>query len=90
MVNSKSVVDSLNLMLFSVRGSLSESEVSTIQEYIDVGEWKLAIETLCTFLYEKNISVSRQSYRLIEKAGESLGIDIDTWKILELPEQSEN
>ncbi|MBD2311134.1 MafI family immunity protein [Desertifilum sp. FACHB-1129] len=83
MIDSKSVVDALNSALLSVCESLTESQIATIKEYIYVGEWGLALETLCSFLYEEDVNISHKSYKLIEQAGERLTIDNNTWKILE-------
>ncbi|MEP0873681.1 MafI family immunity protein [Trichocoleus desertorum AS-A10] len=83
MIDSNSVVIALNSALLSVSSTLTKNQIEAVQEYIYVGEWGLALETLCSFLYEKDAEISQESYRLIEEVGIDLRIDSNIWKILE-------
>ncbi len=82
--DSKLVTNMLNLALPSVNVSLTESQHKYIQKFIYVSEWELALEMLCTFLYEEDdTKIDKKSYELIEEIGNILNMDSKTWQILE-------
>lgn len=53
-----------------------------INEFIEVGEWGLALETTCDLLYEYEISITAETYQLIQKIGHFLQLDSNVWEDL--------
>jgi hypothetical protein len=82
--DEESVTNMLDLALLSVKASLTDRQHEFIQEFIYFSEWELALETLCTYLYEEDdIKIDKKSYELIEEIGNILKMDSKTWQILE-------
>lgn len=52
---------------------LPEDDIANVQSLIDVGEWLVAFETLCTQIYEFEISLIPERIRDLEALGEALG-----------------
>jgi hypothetical protein len=47
-----------------------------------VGEWAVALENLCTQLYEYDIRVPIDSVKLMEEIGREVGVEERYWNIL--------
>ncbi len=67
-------VEPLRKVLATVRGTLPDEDVSNIGQLIDVGEWALAVEILCTQLYEYDIDVELETIQRIAAVGERLEV----------------
>ena len=52
---------------------LTSEDVSNVESLIQVGEWLIAFETLCTQIYEWEISLSAELVRDLEDLGSALG-----------------
>jgi hypothetical protein len=52
---------------------LTPDDISNVQSLIDVGEWLVAFETLCTQVYEWEISLEPAVIRDLEGLGTALG-----------------
>lgn len=52
---------------------LTPDDISNVQSLIDVGEWLVAFETLCTQIYEWEISLEPDVIRDLEGLGTALG-----------------
>lgn len=75
-VNSHIVIkNKLNETLSSVAEVLSESQRENISMDIDAGEWELALESLCGFLYKKKSPITLKTYRLLEEIESSPEFD---------------
>ena len=53
--------------------SLTSADVTNVESLIHVGEWLIAFETLCTQIYEREISLSADLVRDLEDLGAALG-----------------
>ena len=63
-------------LMVTSRGTLSESELQEVREFVDANEFNLALETLCGFLIDRNRDVSRDLYIRIHAIHERLdGVD---------------
>ena len=63
-------------LIASSRGTLTESELREVEEFIEGEEFHLALETLCGFLLDQNRRVSPDLYVRIHSLGERLdGVD---------------
>ncbi len=49
-------------LILSSRGTLSDSEIREIQEFIDGREFNLALETFCGFLIDRNRRVAQELF----------------------------
>jgi xanthine dehydrogenase molybdopterin-binding subunit B len=52
---------------------LPSEDIDNVQSMIEVGEWLLAFETLCTQIYEWQISLSPAVIRDLQELGSVLG-----------------
>jgi hypothetical protein len=55
-----------------------------ILEFIDVGEWGLALETIYDYLDENEIPVSRKAQNLIEKLAIQMKLEERDWHSLQI------
>ena len=63
-------------LIVSSRGTLSESELRDVQEFVEARDFDLALETLCGFLIDRNRRVTPELYLRIHMLGEQLeGVD---------------
>lgn len=53
---------------------LTAEDISNVQSLIDVGEWAVAFETLCTQIYEWEIGLESEVIRDLESLGAALGV----------------
>ncbi|MDX2974579.1 MafI family immunity protein [Kribbella solani] len=53
---------------------LTPEDIANVQALIDVGEWAVAFETLCTQIYEWEISLRAAAIRDLEDLGSALGV----------------
>jgi hypothetical protein len=52
---------------------LTPDDISNVQSLIDVGEWLVAFETLCTQIYEWEVGLEPDVIRDLEGLGTALG-----------------
>lgn len=64
------------------REFLSNTDVFYLSEFVDVGEFDLAFETLCTQLYEYEISLSDETVDRLAAIGTGLELDPRLWEDL--------
>ncbi|WP_156186625.1 MafI family immunity protein [Cellulomonas sp. A375-1] len=55
-------------------GGLPASDVDSIAVLINAGEWRLALETLCTQTYEYDVEVSEEQRALLGRLGRVLDV----------------
>jgi len=58
---------------------LPAADVAAIWEFVDVAGLGLAFETLCTQLYEYEISVDAEAIRRLTQLGEYFGLNPRLW-----------
>lgn len=57
----------------------SEGEVAEILHFIDVGEYGLALETLCDIILEEKKSIDAHTYHQIEELGRQMKMESPVW-----------
>ena len=63
-------------LIVSSRGALSDSELRDVQEFVEAREFRLAMETLCGFLVDRNRRVPTDLFIRIHSLCERLdGMD---------------
>ncbi|NEQ42448.1 MAG: MafI family immunity protein [Leptolyngbya sp. SIOISBB] len=62
---------------------MTSGQRETVNEFIDVGEWGLAVETVSDFLYEYEIPISSETYQLIKIVSQELRLKDSVWGDLE-------
>lgn len=60
----------------------TESEMKEVQEFIDVGEYGVALETLCSIIDEENKVISKEVYDLIAQLGTSMEMGTESWEFI--------
>jgi len=72
----------LNEALALVSGVLSQDQVEDIRSYIYAGEWGLALEFVCSMLYEDELPLPARAYELLQEVGNTMHLESKTWEVL--------
>ena len=68
--------------LNNLKNVLPDTGFEDINEYMEVGEYKLAMEVLCNMIFEYNILISKKNYMNIMGLCKNLCIDGKYWEPL--------
>ena len=61
---------------------LGEEEKGEVTQFVDAGEYGVALETLCDILVEKECTVSQSVLREIEDLGLAMEMVSDCWRLI--------
>ena len=67
--------------------SLSESEIAEVREFVDVGEYGLALETRVDIHHEENKAITPSAVALVHRL--ALTMSVDTAPLLQLLPQGD-
>lgn len=81
-MNIKDLENELIALTSSISDELSASDSSNILEFIAVGEFPIALETLCTQIYEYEIPINEAFYEKVEFIGGQMNLPPTTWLML--------
>ena len=56
---------------------LTAGDIDQIMVLIDAGELQLALDTLCTQIFEYDVEITRTQRHALERLGSSLGVPVD-------------
>ncbi|MGB3265735.1 MAG: MafI family immunity protein [Microcoleus sp.] len=84
MFDYKLVESKLHEVINIVKPQLSQTQIEFIVSDIQVGEWNLALETLCDILIEEEISIDLKGYELLQEVGNILNVERETWEMLKV------
>ena len=70
-------------------GAFSAAETERVKELVRVGEWAIALENLCSQLYEYEVPVSPQVLASIERVGVETGVERQYWTRLLVADRSD-
>ena len=70
-------------VLPELKGRLRDQDYENATEEIEAGEEGVALETICTQLYEYDIRIPRSTYLKLQAIGEGMGMPANVWQILE-------
>ncbi len=73
------IEEQLRQILELLSTTFSESEAKEVVRFIDVGEYGIALETLCSILDEEKKSVSHEVYNQIDDVGRRMLMDPTIW-----------
>jgi len=65
----------LNRINESVKDAFQAAEIAEIQDFIDVGEYGVALETCVSIVEEENKFISRNTFSLITKSAQLMHMD---------------
>jgi hypothetical protein len=74
--------DSLRRVLKVLGASFSASEVKEVCDFLDVGEYGIALETICGIIAEERKSITSEVQALIGQIGTRMGMDSQLWNDL--------
>jgi hypothetical protein len=74
-VNYQQIEGLLEQLLELLKSVFSESEQSEVQDFINVGEYGLALETLVDVVQEEDKKISKEALRLIKKLCSLMSVD---------------
>ncbi|NTW42029.1 MAG: MafI family immunity protein [Cellulomonadaceae bacterium] len=74
-MDSDSLVGDLKRALDGAAG-LPVGDSASIGVLIDVGEWQVALETLCIQMYEHDVEVGEDQRSLLGRLGRVLGVPV--------------
>ena len=63
-------------------GALPEANIADATELILHGEYGEALELICTQVYEYEVPVSADAYKVIEECGKRMQMDESSWSFL--------
>jgi hypothetical protein len=66
-----------------IKTDLSDISVEFILELIAAHEWEIALETIYDFLDDNQVLISRNTYNLIQRIANTMGIKTRNWHSLE-------
>lgn len=75
MVFFQGVEGQLKEILVLLADCFDESEVSEVQDFIDAGEYGLALETLVDIIFEENKRVPNEILIISKKVAQKMGLD---------------
>lgn len=78
----ESITGALRAIVVALDGRLPTVDIDNAWGLIDAGEPGVALENLCTQLYEYDVLVPREVLRQIVSAGEAMQLSPDLWKDL--------
>lgn len=78
---SKDLRGRLQEILSRVRG-LPSKDLEYIAELVEVGEWVVALQDLCTQLYEHDLSIPEVLFDSIVSLGNAIGVEERYWSVL--------
>lgn len=78
------VVHMLRGIVIEVEGLLPASDTQSAWELLDAGEPGVALENLCTQLYEYDVALPQALVGRIAVAGTAMGLEADVWTVLRL------
>lgn len=61
---------------------LDQDEIERVEELVQVGEFAIALENLCTQLHEFDVAVDDDTVAAIAVVGTSVGVEDRYWKML--------
>lgn len=61
---------------------LGQDEIERIEELVQVGEFAIALENLCSQLYEFDVALPDDTVAAIAALGTSVGVEDRYWKML--------
>ncbi|MDQ0849908.1 hypothetical protein QFZ65_001846 [Arthrobacter sp. B3I9] len=82
--NLRDVEHALRWSLAAVQDDLRPEDVSNVRDFLDAGEPGLALDTLCTQLYEFGITVNAAIRDTLEAVGKHMGMDATLWTDLKV------
>jgi hypothetical protein len=69
----------LKLLISSPSGWLTQDELKEVGDFIEAGEYGVALETLCSILTEELKEVPQEKYQQIMELGQAMGIEEENW-----------
>lgn len=61
---------------------LPQSDKEHILDFLEAGEWGLALDTLCSQIDENDLRISEGLYQRIQEVGSKMGMDVLQWDFL--------
>ena len=73
--NFQEIEELLKQLIKSVIGSFQDVEITEVQEFVDVGEYGVALETFVSIVEEESRLISIDSVALVKKSAHLMGMD---------------
>jgi hypothetical protein len=71
--------DQLNAIILSLDERLSRDKIKDVNEFIKVGEYGLAYETLCSIVVESERSIPPDIHLQLVRLGQKMEMTEDVW-----------
>jgi len=82
MTNNESlprIQNTFNFLVSLLKGFFNPPEIEEVQGFIDVGEYEMALETLCFIVQDKKKTISIRIFNYIVELGILMEMDPGTW-----------
>lgn len=83
---SEKIIKLVENIISAFNGKLPETNIIDARDLLYHDEWGEALSIICDQLYEYDIGVCEEDYRMIEAAGMKMGLDSEMWKRLTVTE----
>ena len=81
-IKSKKAIKNISSIISQTSHMLPEQNIRDAKELLEYGEWGLAIDLICTQLYEYDVVITEDLYMQIIETFKLTEIDIQEWKCL--------
>ena len=78
--NHQRLESGIKVLLERLGGALSEKEKVEVMQFVGVGEYGVALETLCGIIMDGQYVIGQGALREIQELGTVMGLDPDFWR----------
>jgi hypothetical protein len=82
MTKRSTLINGIRSVIDDVAESLPAEVITEAKDFLDYDEWGLALETICTQLYEYDVAISDELYKTIERLGQQMKMSSEEWTML--------
>ena len=76
------VIANIRHVLARTQSGLPAANVKDAQELLEHGEWGEAFDLVCTQLYEFDVGISEDLYKVVEQTALAMGLDAAQWSYI--------
>jgi hypothetical protein len=82
--NYQSIELSIEILMAELRAIFSATEAAEVRNFITVGEYGLALETLCGVIIDGGYTIPQSVYQQIIDLGNRMNIDRAFWELIKV------
>ena len=79
---NKTLATELRAIVTAFSEHLPQANIGAAEDLISHGEYGVALELICTEVYEYDVPVTADTFRTIEQCGQRMQLDESSWSFL--------